>query len=178
MAKEPTTTQGPTDDPERRRHFEALLGADFQALEAGQSPDRRELLARHPDLAPGLAEFFAEQDRFHRRVAPLRPKSIEPRAAAPEETQDHPPARTAVISRRCRIAITAGILAIVLVPMACAPQGPKTAPLSKEAQALFEGPRMPPPKKLLPRRGKRPAGRTGREADLGRSPTGPVSGRQ
>src|SRR3954471_13886150 len=67
-----------TEDPERRRRFEAALGAYFEALEAGQSPDRQELLARHPDLAAELAEFFAEQDRFHRLVAPLRPEATEP----------------------------------------------------------------------------------------------------
>jgi WD40 repeat protein len=78
MADEPTISHEPTDDPERRRRFEAVLGAYFEALDAGQSPDRQDLLARHLDLAAELAEFFAEQDRFHRLVAPLRPESTEP----------------------------------------------------------------------------------------------------
>ena len=77
MADE-TISHEPSEDPERRRRFEAALGAYFEALDAGQSPDREELLARHPDLAAELAEFFAEQDRFHRLVAPLRPESTEP----------------------------------------------------------------------------------------------------
>src|SRR6516162_1129530 len=78
MADEPTISQKPTIEPERRRRFEAVLGSYFEALDAGQSPDRQELLARHPDLPAELAEFFAEQDRFHRLVAPLRTESPEP----------------------------------------------------------------------------------------------------
>jgi serine/threonine protein kinase len=124
MADGPTISHEPTDDPERQRRFEAVLGAYFEALDAGQSPDRQELLAGHPDLASEMAEFFAEQDRFHRLVAPLRPESTEsggsptgpPRgpsdpypedsgpaatpppepgaAATPAETQDHPSSGT------------------------------------------------------------------------------------
>src|SRR5262245_61222699 len=74
MADERTISQEPTDDPERWRRFEAVLGADFEALDAAQSPDCQELLAGHPDLI----EFFAEQDRSHCPVAPLRAESTEP----------------------------------------------------------------------------------------------------
>src|SRR5262245_62025000 len=114
MADEPTSPREPTDDPERRRRFESVLGAYFESLDAGQALDRQELLARHPDLAADLAEFFAEQDRFHHLVAPLRPEATEPgesparppeRPAAgpppeqgatadPGETQAHPEAGT------------------------------------------------------------------------------------
>src|SRR5262249_31978571 len=61
MADEPTITQEPTADTERRRLFETVLGAYFEALDAGRSPDRQELLTRPPDLAAELAAFFAEQ---------------------------------------------------------------------------------------------------------------------
>jgi serine/threonine-protein kinase len=49
-----------------------ILGAYFVAVEQGRAPSRHDLLAQHPDLAGELAEFFAQQDRLDRMVAPMR----------------------------------------------------------------------------------------------------------
>jgi WD40 repeat protein len=57
---------------EREQRLGDVLGAYFVEVEEGRAPSREELLDRHPDLAPELSEFFAEQDRLEGIIAPLR----------------------------------------------------------------------------------------------------------
>src|SRR5262245_28489672 len=57
----------------REEQLNEVLAAYIQAVEAGSSPDRKELLARHPDLAADLEEFFADHDRMRGAAAPFRP---------------------------------------------------------------------------------------------------------
>jgi hypothetical protein len=46
----------------REQHVNELIAAYLKAVELGESPDRADLLCRHPDLAGELRSFFADQD--------------------------------------------------------------------------------------------------------------------
>jgi hypothetical protein len=67
-----------TDDntiSERERQVNRVLADYLEAQRLGQTPNREDLLGRHPDLADELRSFFGDQDRFGRlaaRVAPVQ----------------------------------------------------------------------------------------------------------
>lgn len=87
---------------DRESRLDAILGAYFEALEAGQTLDPSEWVERHPDFAIELADFFAVQERLHRLTSPLRepaalaaksgpdglmrPQGAEPSATIPDQT--------------------------------------------------------------------------------------------
>jgi hypothetical protein len=62
-------TSASEDSTARERRFEEALAACVEALEAGHG-DRAALLARYPEFAGELAEFFADRDRIDRLAAP------------------------------------------------------------------------------------------------------------
>jgi eukaryotic-like serine/threonine-protein kinase len=64
--------------PSRDQRVDAIIAAYLEAVDAGRTPDRQELLARHPDLAADLEVFFADHDRVDRLAQPLRPPSPPP----------------------------------------------------------------------------------------------------
>jgi eukaryotic-like serine/threonine-protein kinase len=57
---------------DREQLLDEVVTAYLQAVEAGQNPDPAEWLARYPDLADELKEFFAAQKSIDRAAAPLR----------------------------------------------------------------------------------------------------------
>jgi 2-oxo-4-hydroxy-4-carboxy--5-ureidoimidazoline (OHCU) decarboxylase len=52
-----------SDDSAREQQLEAILHAYLQAVDAGEAPDRADLLRQHPKFASEIADFFADQDR-------------------------------------------------------------------------------------------------------------------
>ena len=63
--------QNVENESERERRLREAIGQFFAAEERGEEPNRQEFLDRHSDLADGLHEFFAEQDRFHDATRPI-----------------------------------------------------------------------------------------------------------
>jgi serine/threonine protein kinase/Flp pilus assembly protein TadD len=56
----------------QEERLQEVIAAYLRDCEAGRHPDQAELLARHPDLAGELQDFFAGQEQFGRLAAPLR----------------------------------------------------------------------------------------------------------
>jgi tetratricopeptide (TPR) repeat protein len=62
----------PSPDADRDRRLDEVLGAYLAALDEGRAPEPAGLVASHPELADGLARFFAAEGRVTRWTAPLR----------------------------------------------------------------------------------------------------------
>ncbi len=59
-------------DSDHEGRLNEVLLAYVEALQAGREPDRRQLLAAHPDLRQDMEAFFAGHDAMERLAAPLR----------------------------------------------------------------------------------------------------------
>jgi len=62
----------PNDPTESFTNLDQVIAEYLQAVEAGQVPNRQDLLERHPELAESLRDFFADFDRVDLHAAPLR----------------------------------------------------------------------------------------------------------
>lgn len=57
--------------PQHEERLNQVLADYLQAVEAGRAPDRKKLLAQHPDLTADLNAFFANQDSLKRLAEPF-----------------------------------------------------------------------------------------------------------
>jgi WD40 repeat protein len=78
---------------DRRREVEEVLAEYLEAAQAGRGPDRCALLARHPELADELQDFFADDDLVRDLAEPLRLDAAAVRTPSPSpgDTVDLPP---------------------------------------------------------------------------------------
>jgi serine/threonine-protein kinase len=75
-------------DSDRERRLGDALAEYMRADERGEGPDRRDFLARYPDLADDVQAFFANKDRLAEVALPVTP------TADGEEPQTHTQAPT------------------------------------------------------------------------------------
>src|SRR5262245_63396938 len=72
---------------EREQRLDEVITAYLRAGEGGEPTDPAEWLARYPDLADELTDFFADHRHVERVAAPLRdlapPAPLQPNAATP-----------------------------------------------------------------------------------------------
>jgi eukaryotic-like serine/threonine-protein kinase len=74
---------------DREQLLDEVITTYLKAVDAGQHPDPAELLARHPELADELTEFFAAQNSVDRAavqlrgVVPASPKACDPPTLEP-----------------------------------------------------------------------------------------------
>jgi len=60
------------DSAARDRRVDEVIAAYLEAVDAGETPDPSEFIAKHGGLAEELAAFFADRDQFARLAEPLQ----------------------------------------------------------------------------------------------------------
>lgn len=57
--------------PDREQVLQDAILSYLKAVDAGELPEPREFIARHPDLSDDLEDFFSDQAKLNKLVAPL-----------------------------------------------------------------------------------------------------------
>jgi hypothetical protein len=77
-----------TDDShDTDERVDRIILAYLEEVDAGREPDRRALVARHPDLAHELTAFFADQDQVARLARPRAAGLLTPAETTDEATR-------------------------------------------------------------------------------------------
>ena len=65
---------GETNEPSvREQRVNEAIAAYLEAVDAGETPDPKEFISAHSDIAEDLGAFFANREEFERLTEPLQP---------------------------------------------------------------------------------------------------------
>ena len=60
------------DSSAREQRVDEVIAAYLEAVDAGQTPDPNDFIAKHRDIADDLEAFFVNRDQFERLAGPLQ----------------------------------------------------------------------------------------------------------
>ena len=78
-----------TRDDDHGKQLSQIIADYLQAVEAGQEPDRDQLLTDHPEVAEELREFLSTHDQMHEAAGPPSPPQEDATIPPRPSSEDH-----------------------------------------------------------------------------------------
>ncbi len=78
-----------TRDDDHGKQLSQIIADYLQAVEAGQEPDREQLLTDHPEVAQELREFLSTHDQMHEAAGPPSPPQEDATIPPRPSSEDH-----------------------------------------------------------------------------------------
>ncbi len=97
-----------SDSSARSQRVDEVIAGYLEAVDAGETPDPEEFIAKHGDIADELESFFANRDQFERLAEPLqavagvpneRPDDVTPPASNESSESSHTTAGASIVTK-------------------------------------------------------------------------------